>query len=239
MDLEKSKSPIVVKFTGFMFVFAFIGPTLNFIFTQSQLVDRESIVSSANNVLANQLLFRVGITIELLLAFCLTVLAILLYTILKSENKNLALFALLLKFLEAAAVVSVVLISFITLQVMSETSAFSAFTQEQLKVPLGFIVNAHTALYAVPMVFLGLDMMLFSYLFLKSGYIPSIISIFGIISFAMIFIHSIMHIVTPSLASIQLIQGLFYIPSGIFELVIGVWLMFKGIKIKPQEQNNI
>jgi len=239
MESNKIQNSTTVKYAGFMFIFAFIGPTLNFAFTQSKLVDTASIINSANNVLANQMLFRIGITIELFLAFCLTVLALLLYTILKSINKNLALLALLLKFLEAAVVVAVVLISFITLQMLNESSALTVFSIDQLKVPLGFIVNAHTSLYSVPMVFLGLDMMIFSYLFYKSKYIPKILAIFGIISFALIFVHSIMYIITPGLASTQAIQGIFYAPSGIFELVIGTWLLSKGIKTELPETNNI
>jgi hypothetical protein len=81
------------------------------------------------------------------------------------------------------------------------------------------------------MVFLGLDMMLFSYLFFRSRYIPRWMAGFGILSFALIFIHAIMFIVAPIYAAKPINQIIFWGPSGLFEIIVGIWLLIKGIKI--------
>lgn len=219
----------IVKVAGFMFLLAFIGPTLNWAFTLSKFIVKENVMVTANNVMANPLLFRVGITIELFMAVCLIILALVLYRILKQISKNLALLALLLKLVEATIVVAIVLISFIALQILDEQSNLTSFTPDQLKIPVGFILNSHTLLYSIPMVFLGIDMMIFTYLFFKSRYIPRIIAVFGFLSFALILIHSLMYIIAPDYAALWINQIIFYAPSGIFELVIGTWLLTKGI----------
>ena len=82
------------------------------------------------------------------------------------------------------------------------------------------------------MVFLGLDMMVFSYLFFKSKYIPRILAGFGILSFALIFIHALMFILAPKYATMPINQVIFWAPSGLFEIMIGIWLLSKGVKVQ-------
>ena len=223
------------KIAGFMFLFSFIVPTLYWIFVLSKLIVVENVIATANNIMANELLFRIGITIELIMSIGLIVLALALYTILKPVNKDLALLALLLKLVEATMVAAIVLVNFIALQILilNGETYLTAFTPEQLQAFVGLILNAHTTLYSIPMVFLGLDMMIFSYLFFKSKYIPKILAGFGILSFALIFIHALMYIIAPQYAMMPITQIIFWPPSGLFEIIIGIWLLSKGIKI-PQ-----
>jgi hypothetical protein len=218
-----------VKVAGFMFLFAFIVPTLNWAFVLSKFIVTDNAMATAKNIMANDLLFRVGITIELIMSVGLIVLATALYIILKPVNKSLALLGLSLKLVEAAIVAVIVLVSFIALQVLNGQASLTAFTAKQLQTPVGFLLNKHTAIYSIPMVFLGLDMMIFSYLLLKSEYIPRVLAGFGILSFAFIFIHALMFILTPEYAAMPINQIIFYGPSGLFEIIIGIWLLSKGV----------
>ncbi|MBE9509816.1 MAG: DUF4386 domain-containing protein [Bacteroidetes bacterium] len=221
------------RVAGFMFLFAFIVPTLNWAFVLSKFIVAENVIATAKNIMDNELLFRIGITIELIMSLGLIVLAVALYTILKTVNRNLALLALFLKLVEATLMAVTVLIPFIALQVLNGEAFQTVFSLEQLQIPIGLIFNSHTAITSIPMVFLGLDMMVFSYLFFKSKYIPRIIASFGILSFALIFIHSLMYVITPEYAAMPINQIIFYAPSGLFEIIIGIWLLVKGIK-KPK-----
>ena len=222
----------VVKVAGFMFLFAFIVPTLNWAFALSRLVVAENITATAKNILANELLFRIGITIELIMSVGLIVLGLTLYILLKSVNRNLALLALFLKLTEAAVAAVIVLITFIALQVLNGYAYVTVLTPEQLQLPVGLLLNSHTALYSIPMVFLGLDMTIFSYLFFKSKYIPGILASFGIFSFILIFIHALMFIIAPEYAMLPINQIIFWAPSGLFEIIIGIWLLSKGLRVE-------
>ena len=223
------------RVAGFMFLFSFIVPTLNWAFVLSKFTVAKNVMATAKNIMANELLFRIGITIELIMSVGLIVLGLALYIVLKSVNKNLALLALLLKLVEATIAASIVLVSFIALQVLNGDGFIATFTPEQLQVPVGLILNAHTAVFSIPMVFLGLDMMVFSYLFFKSKYIPRVLAGFGILSFALIFIHSLIFILAPRYATMPINQIIFWSPSGLFEIVIGIWLLSKGLKIQQTQ----
>jgi len=220
------------RVAGFMFLFAFIVPTFNWALALSKLIVVGDIIATAKNIISNELLFRIGITIELFMSAGLIVLATALYIILKPVNKNLALLALLLKVVEASIVAVIVLVNFIALQILNGEAYLTVFTPEQLQAPIGFLLNKHTVLYSIPMVFLGLDMILFSYLFFKSKYIPKILAGFGIFSFVLIFIHSLMYILVPKYAAMLINQIIFYAPSGLFEIIIGIWLLLKGVKFQ-------
>lgn len=223
------------KIAGFMFLFSLIVPLLNWTFVLSKFNIAGDPIATAKNIMANELLFRFGITIELIMSVGLIVLALALYIILKPVNKNLALFALLLKLVEATIMAVTVLVPFIALQVLNGDTYLTVFTPEQLQFPIGLIFNSHTAITSIPMVFLGLDMIVFSYLFFKSKYIPKILAGFGLLSFALIFIHALMYIIAPQYAMMPITQIIFWPPSGLFEIIIGIWLLSKGIMVQPQD----
>jgi len=221
------------RVAGFMFLFSFIVPTLNWVLVLSKFIDAGNVMATAENIMANEFQFRIGISIELIMSVGLIVLGLALYTILKPVNKNLALLALLWKLVEASLAAAVVLVSFVALQALNGDAHVTAFTPEQLRVPVGLILNAHTAAYSIPMVFLGLDMMVFSYLFFISKYIPRILAGFGILSFALIFIHALMFMLAPEYATVPINQVIFWAPSGLFEIMIGIWLLVKGVNVQP------
>lgn len=221
----------IVRIAGIMFLLNLMIPLLNWIFLLSKYRVPEDVVGTANKIMANELLFRLGITFELFLSVGLIILALVLYSILKPVNKDLAFLALLLKIVEATLMAVIVLVTFIALLALNGEALQNVFTIEQLLYPIGIIFNAHTALASIPMVFLGLDMMIFSYLFFKSKYIPRILAGFGILAFALILVHALMFILFPEYAMLPISQIIFWAPSGIFEIIIGLWLLIKGIKI--------
>ncbi len=224
-----------VKVAGFMFLFTFIVPTINWAFVLSKLNIEGNAVATAKSIIANEFLFRLGITIELFMSVGLIILGLVLYTILKNVNRNLALLALSLKLVEATIMAITVLIPFIALEILNSNTPFTTLTQEQLLFPLGKIFNSHTAITSIPMVFLGLDMLIFSYLFLKSKYIPRILAGFGILSFALVLIQSLMFILGPEYATRPINQIIFWTPSSLFEIIIGIWLLAKGINVLPRK----
>lgn len=209
-DVSQRKS---AKLAGFLFLLAFIVPTLNWAFLLSGFNVPNNALATSQNILAYEFIFRLGICIELFMAVALIILGWSLYRLLKRVNQDLALLALLLKLVEAALMAVTVLVPFIALQLSDGE--------------IGPIFNLHTAITSIPMVFLGLDMMLFSYLLLKSRYIPEVLAAFGIFSFALILIHALLYILSPEYAAMPINQIIFWTPSGLFELIIGSWLLIK------------
>jgi len=219
------------KFAGLLFIFNLLIPTLGYIFIQSRLFDKTSNLTTSVNVIDNMGVFSIGIISELVLAIGLVTLGYFLYLLVRRVNQNLALFAFIIKVIEATLMAVVSLISFIAFQMIINSNSFDAFSPQQIKSIAGFLLNQHESLNSIPMIFLGIEMVIFSFLFVKSRLIPVWISYFGIISFSLIFIYGIFSVTTLATN----IMGL-TLPSFVFELICGSWLLFKGIA--PKKPNN-
>ncbi|WP_273565675.1 DUF4386 domain-containing protein [Maribacter halichondriae] len=213
------------KIAGFMFLFILTAVLVNsYVF--SQLIVAGNALATSDNIMANTGLLRVGIGNELILSIAAILLALALYIILKPVNRNFALLGFSLKLTEAILSAVIALLNFVALQILNGDAASTVLPPEQLKTLVGSFLNMHDVLYAIPMVFLGLNLVVFSYLFLKSKYIPRLLAGFGIISYALVFLFALASILFPNLAVLLLA-----VPSILFELIIGLWLLLKGVNL--------
>jgi hypothetical protein len=220
------------RVAGFMFLCSLIVPLLNWIFVLSKFIAAENVINTAHNILANEFLFRIGIINDLITSAVVLALALALYIILKSINKNLALLALFLKLTEAILLAVTALGNFVGLLILKGQASLTVFEPEQIQALVGLFINVRISLSAIPMVFLGLNLVVFLYLLFKSKYVPRILACFGILSYALIFIYALITILSPNYASIMIIQIICWAPSCCFELIIGLWLLFKGINLQ-------
>ncbi len=230
-DVDASRRK-AAKIAGFMFLLIVVGWTLNWVFVESRL-------RAAGNVMAKELLFRIGLADELLFSIAGMVLALALYIILKPVNKNLALLALCWKLMDGVIGTVNVLVAFIVLQMVNGKASVTAIKGEPLRDIAGVFFNIRTHGATIAMLFLGLGFMAFFYLLFKSRYVPGILAGFGILSYFLIFANSLASLLMPQNAAapamVNSISMMFMMPSVLFELIIGFWLIFKGIDIRAQD----
>ncbi|MFC1527503.1 DUF4386 domain-containing protein [Candidatus Neomarinimicrobiota bacterium] len=228
-DKEKNKAGRVA---GIMLLCSLLVPALNWAFILSKFVMPENVISTAQNILSEKMLFRINIINELISGVVIVLLAISLYLILKSINKHLGLIALILKLVGAFLTFVIAFMHLIVLQVLSNLSFFTAANQEQVKALIGVFLNNHILLTSIPGMFLGLSMSIFLYLLLKSKYIPNILASFGLVSYVLIFIYDLLFFFSPTYSSIPIIQIIGWGPNVLFVLITGIWLMIKGLNIQ-------
>jgi hypothetical protein len=116
------------KVAGFMFLFSPLVPALNFAFLLSPFVVADNPIGTARNIQTNEALFRVGLTIELIMSIGLVVLAVAPYRILRPISGGLAMVALMWKVPEVVLSAAIVLISFVALQVAALVGYATGFT---------------------------------------------------------------------------------------------------------------
>jgi len=71
-----------------------------------------------------------------------------------------------------------------------------------------------------------------AYLWLKSKYIPRGLSVFGVIGSAWCVLCAIVYLIFPAFAR-PVNPYWFDSPMALFELVVSVWLLFKGLRVIP------
>jgi hypothetical protein len=79
--------------------------------------------------------------------------------------------------------------------------------------------------YQIHMLFFCMGGILWYYLLLKSGYVPSALSIWGLVAVCLLTIPTLLDLYNPESKSVLMILALPYAP---FELVLGLWLVLKG-----------
>jgi hypothetical protein len=219
------------KIAGLMFLIILIGSILYGTVILPKFIVADNPSLTVQNILANPFLFRIGILYEIFSSICGIILALTLYIMLKPVNKYIAKLAFCLKLVEVILVAIIALSSFFAYTILCSKRNLSIIQTEQFYTIIGLLFNVHFTIYAFPMLFLGINFTLFFYLLFKSKFVPEILSVFGIISYFLIFIFSIFIILFPQYVT-MILQSIFWGPSVIFEFIIGIWFLVKKIDFR-------
>ena len=96
--------------------------------------------------------------------------------------------------------------------------------------------KVHTIGFNISSILFSVGSFIFFYLFLKSRYIPRILSVLGIIASAMVTIVSFTILISPGHSGV-IQYG--WIPMIIIEIATGGWLLFKGLRFQKVIQPNL
>ncbi len=154
----------------------------------------------------------------------MVLLAVLLYTILKKQNKIMARWAFGLWIVQAAFVGIKQISAFSLLNVSQEFVKAGAPDSSYFQTLGSLFFGSIQFFYASQMVFYTIGGILFYYLFLKSKYVPAVLSLFGIVVASLGFIGELFVFFDYN------VPLYVFMPILPFELGIGVWLMVKGIR---------
>lgn len=214
------------KIAGFLYLFTNATAIFAF-YARGKLITLRDPTQTARNIAASERLFRTGIATELITVVCVIILLWSLYVILKPVDSNVALLASFLRLAENFILAAITLQEFAVLAVLKGAANTQVFGAEQVQGLVYTFLRVYVDGFNIGFLFLGLGSAVFSYLWLKSKYIPKALAIFGIFSSSVMSLMSLAIMVFPGLA----ILGLTYmLPMGLYEFGLGFWLLFRGIK---------
>lgn len=219
---------VYARLAGLAYVLIILIGIFSVSYIETSLVVAGDDAATVNNLLANQLRFRIGVLSEILMFVLVILLSLALYVILKRVDKNLALLALLWRIGEAIIGGGVAVLSgIVPLLLLNRESALNA---EQLQPLVGLFLAVRGAGLDVVLIFVGVGGTLFCYLFFKSKLIPRILASWGMLTYLSMLILAIVSILVPDI--LESTKMIFYAPGGLFEIIIGLWLLIKGVKIE-------
>lgn len=215
------------KVVGFLYLFTMATSIVGFCLRGPLLVLGDS-VQTARNIAASERLYRISIVSDLLTLAGVIILVWALYVVLKPINRNVTLLAVFFRLVENSIVAVITLSAFAVLALLSGGDYLRAFDAKQLEALVYTLaVRVHGAGFNIGFVFLGFGSTVFSYLWLKSRYIPKALAAWGIFSSLVLAIVTLAIMVFPRLEAL----GLSYMmPLGVFEVGLGLWLLIKGIQ---------
>jgi hypothetical protein len=185
-------------------------------------------VETARNIIAHETLIRINIACNLIYVVTVVALLAALYVILKPVDRNLALVAAFcrLVFTLLWGVTALNMLS--ALRLLGDAAYLPVFAADQLQTLARLHIAASFDAYYVGLPFWALASTVCSYLWFKSRYIPKALAAFGVISSAWCVICAFAFIVFPNFD--ETVNAYWFdVPMTIFEMALGLWLLFKGL----------
>ncbi len=208
-----------------LLLMAILAPFAEFSVRQSLIVPGDA-ATTANNLMANELLVRISIGIYLLVAILDVIVAWGLYVFLKPVNKGLSLLAAWFRVVYAA-VLAIVLVNFVmALHLLSGADYLSVFESEQLYAQVMLFLNAFGEGWSMGLAIFGLHLLALGYLVLKlSGVMPKILGVLVMIAGLGYLIDSLSKLLFPAYDTNIAVF------TFIGEVLLIFWLFFKGARI--------
>jgi len=202
------------------------------------LIVPRNAADTARNILAHQTQFRCALTCFITYNVGAIVLATALYVILAPVNRGLALAGASFRIVFAVLWLVAPLNSLAALRLLGDAPYLNVFETDRLQALSRVLIAGSFDDYYVGLPFFGLAATVCAWLWLKSGYIPRGLSIFGVIGSAWCVFCAFAYLIFPNFNKI-VNDYIFDTPMALFELAVSFWLLFKGLrpKIETQTEN--
>ena len=207
----------------------------NFVLLNPLIVPRNA-VDTARNILAHQTQFRAALTCFISYDIGAIVLATALYVILGPINRGLALAGAFFRVVFATLWLIAPLNSLAALRLLGDAPYLKIFEPDRLQTLARVQLAGSFDDYYVGLPFFGLAATLCAWLWLKSKYIPRGLSIFGVIGSAWCVFCAFVYLIFPNFNKI-VNDWWFDFPMAVFELIVSVWLLFKGLNPVQSNEN--
>src|SRR5712691_1527447 len=161
IDESQRKAARVV---GIAYLFALVPAVFAEFYVRAQLIASGDVAQTAQNIVAHQRLFRLGIASNLTVFAVNVVLIVALYVVLMPVSRSLALLATGWGLIETATLVVVTRSDFGVLRILSGADYLHAFEANRLQALARLSGGAHGAAYNVGLVLAGLRSTAFCYL---------------------------------------------------------------------------
>lgn len=193
---------------------------------------RGDAAATANKIASSELFYRICVVSDLASQILFVFLVLTLYQLLKGVNKRLAALMVALVLVQVPMAFANMLVGMVPLVLVKGTDYWSAFDKHQLDALTtgsltmrSYGVNAVTALW-------GLWLLPFGLLIFRSGSIPRILGVILIVGCFADLTISVTSLLFPAYELI--VHKLIIL--GVGEILIILWLLIKGVRIQPLDE---
>src|SRR5437660_11522946 len=224
------------KVAGVAGLLAFVLVVFGNYFLLGPLIVSRNAVDTARNILAHETQFRLALICFITYGIGAIVLLSALYVILKPINSGLALVGALFRLVFAILWLIAPLNSLAALRLLGDAPYLKIFEPDRLQALARVQIAGSFDDYYVGLPFFGLAATVCAWLWLKSNYIPRGLSIYGFVASAWCVFCAFAYLIFPNFNKI-VNDYIFNSPMALFELIVSVWLLVKGLKPLEPDQS--
>jgi len=210
------------RFLGSAFLLQAVA-SLAATFILTSLIVPDNIIATMTNIADKPLQMRASIMGEMIAVIGIVMLGTLLYHTLKEQNRSIALLALGLYILTASIIAFSRVATFALMRVSQESAVAGHPAHLQSLGKLFFELQEFG--YFLHMLPYTLGAIMFYCLFYKSGYVPRMLNLWGLIAASLAFIGSLFDHLGFN------VPLFVFVPNLPFDFAIGFWLMIRGMVV--------
>ena len=225
---EASSHP-KARITGVVYLLYFLTAVVGELLLKGLVVERDAAIT-ANNILAHESLFRVGLAIGLISTVCYVAVTALFYDLFKPVNRSLSLLAAFFSLVGCAILAFASLFRLAALVVLGGGPYLSVFKVEQLRALAFLFLELYGQAVCICFVFFGVYCLLIGYLIFKSIFLPRILSALPVIA-GLCWLTFLSTPLANYLSPYNLALALF-VEASVF-----LWLLVMGLNVTKGEKN--
>jgi hypothetical protein len=212
------------KIVGVLFILAAVTAIIGLNLYDPILNGPDYLINGSEH--ANQVIQ--GALMELILVVSVVGTATTMFPILRKYNETIALWHVCFRFLEAV-IITVGVISVLSLLTLSREFVAAGASDTASFHASGTLLKAvHDWTFMLgPLFMLGINTMMYSYIFYKSKLVPRFISILGMTGATLVFICALL-VMFGVIQQVSVWGGILALPVAANEMILAVWLIIKG-----------
>jgi len=216
------------RITGVIYLLYFLTAVFGEFFLRGLVVSGDA-AGTANNIMAHQPLFRLGLATGLIATACYIAVTALFYDLFKPVNRSLSLLAAFFSLVGCAILAFGSLFQLAPLVVLGGSQYLSVFKVEQLRALALMFLELNTQANNICVVFFGFYCLLIGYLIFRSAFLPRILGV--LMAFAGL---GWLTFLSPPLANY--LSPYILVLGFLAELAFCLWLLVMGVNVQRWRQ---
>ncbi len=208
---------------GVLYLIIIAGGILGDALIRGTVIVPDDAATTADNLQSMGALWRFGVAAEFVMLLCTTVLALILFILLRPVSRDLAILAVFFN------LVTVAVEGLNELRMLGDAAYLAAFTPEQLDALASLALESYSNGFRANLVFFGCECVVLGYLIYRSDFLPRAIGVLMAIAGACYLVNSLAVLAAPGLAE-RIAPSI--ILAFVGEISLCLWLLFKGVDIE-------
>jgi hypothetical protein len=214
------------RIAGALFLVSFVAGGFGEFYAPTTLVVPGDATATAHNLIAHDLLYRLGFLAYLTEAVCDVTLTFLLYVLLRPVHAPLAFLAVLFRMMATTTFAFAELFYFIPSLLLGGDVYLKTFSPDQLNTLALLSLNVYGTGGFLFVLFYGLGSIILGYLIIRSGYLPWILGALWAIGGLGFVIRNVLVVLAPTYPSAFLV-----LPTILTLVMLGLWLLVRGVNV--------
>jgi hypothetical protein len=217
----------LARIAGGLYLVNIVGGLFSIGYVRAALIVPGDAAATARNILAHELLYRLGLVVHTAALLTNIPLAIIFYDVFKVVNRRLSLLVLFSLLVGTAIEGANLLMQFAPLFFLEGGRPVSGLSPDQLQAQVSLPLELQALGYSLGQVFYATYLLVTGYLIVRSALLPRVVGVLLAIGGMCYLTYSFADCLTPNFAAhlVPYIQ----LPSGVAELSFCLWLLVAGV----------